>query len=199
MSAQPHRTVGILAFPDMEVLDYAGPYEVFNVVGELVGGFSVESLALTDGPVAARGGFTVVPDRVLPGGPVPDVVVIPGGGGSRALVDQDMLLDWLRSAAAEAEVVASVCTGSLVLAAAGLLADRPATTHHDAFGELAAISPSTQVVTDRRFVHAGENIWTSGGISAGIDLALHLVERLGGDEARAVVATEMEWGWHPDS
>lgn len=191
------RTVAILAFDDMEVLDYAGPYEVFNVAGELGDGqpFSVFSVGLTGAPVVGRGGFTVLPAYALADAPIPDLVVVPGGAGSRALMKEEALLAWLRDRAAEVEVLMSVCTGALVLGAAGLLERRAATTHHDAYDELAAVSPTTKVVRGQRFVRSSENILTSGGVSAGVDLALHVVQLLAGQETKDRAVTEMEWMW----
>lgn len=193
----PTRTVLILAFPDMEVLDYAGPYEVFNVAGELSEptAFRVHSVAVAPGPVVGRGGFTVLPDHTIDDHPPPDLVIIPGGAGSRRLLADDRLLDWVQAQAGRVEHLAAVCTGALVLAAAGLLDGLEATTHHEAFGELARLSASTRIVRDARFVRSGPALWTSGGISAGIDLALELVDLCAGPATRAAVETEMEWGW----
>jgi transcriptional regulator GlxA family with amidase domain len=195
--AVSHRTVAILAFDDMEVLDFAGPYEVFNVAGELGDGdpFSVFSVGVGDGPVTGRGGFTVLPTYSLADAPIPDLVVVPGGAGSRALMKDEQVLSWVRERAAEAELLMSVCTGALVLGAAGLLARRAATTHHDAYDELAAVSPTTKVIRGQRFVRSSENILTSGGVSAGVDLALHVVQLLAGQETRDRAVAEMEWMW----
>lgn len=191
------RTVAILAFDDMEVLDYAGPYEVFNVAGELGEGrpFSVFSVGLTGAPVTGRGGFTVLPTYSLADAPIPDLVVVPGGAGARALMTEEPLLEWLRERAAEVEVLMSVCTGALVLGAAGLLERRSATTHHDAYDELAAVSPTTRVVRGQRFVRASDTILTSAGVSAGVDLALHVVQLLAGQQTRDRAVVEMEWMW----
>jgi transcriptional regulator GlxA family with amidase domain len=199
LSATPEsaRTVAILAFDDMEVLDFAGPYEVFNVAGELGDGapFSVFSVGLTDRPAVGRGGFTVLPTYTLEDAPLPDVVVVPGGAGTRPLLGDERLLGWLRERAAEVELLLSVCTGALVLGAAGLLERRRATTHHGAFDELAAVSPTTQVVRGQRFVRSAETILTSAGVSAGVDLSLHAVQLLAGPETRDRVVAEMEWMW----
>ena len=197
MVPMSQRAVAILAFDDMEVLDFAGPYEVFNVAGELGAGhpFSVFSVGLTGGPVVGRGGFTVLPTYALADAPVPDLVVVPGGVGVRALARDDRVLDWVRERAAEVELLMSVCTGALVLGAAGLLAGRPATTHHDNYDDLAAISPTTKVVRGQRFVRASETILTSAGVSAGVDLALHVVQLLAGQETRDRAVAEMEWMW----
>jgi len=191
------RTVAILAFDDMEVLDFAGPYEVFNVAGELGEGapFSVFSVGLTGAPAVGRGGFTVLPAYSLDDAPPPDLLVVPGGAGTRPLVRDERLLAWLRERAAEVELMLSVCTGALVLGAAGLLDGRPATTHHDAYDELAAVSPTTTVVRGQRFVRSSETILTSAGVSAGVDLALHVVQLLTGQETRDRTVTEMEWMW----
>ena len=191
------RTVAILAFDDMEVLDFAGPYEVFNVAGELGEGspFSVFSVGLTGAPVVGRGGFTVLPTHPLADAPPPDVLVVPGGAGTRPLLHDERLLAWLRDRAAEVELLLSVCTGALLLAQAGLLERRRATTHHDAFDELAAISPTTHVVRGQRFVRSAETILTSAGVSAGVDLSLHAVQLLAGPETRDRTAAEMEWMW----
>ena len=191
------RTVAILAFDDMEVLDFAGPYEVFNVAGELGEGspFSVHSVGVTGDPVSGRGGFTVLPTYALADAPIPDLVVVPGGFGSRALMKDDRVLDWVRERAAEVELLLSVCTGALVLGAAGLLAGRPATTHHDCYDDLAAISPTTNVIRGQRFVRSSENILTSAGVSAGVDLSLHVVQLLAGQETRDRTVAEMEWMW----
>jgi transcriptional regulator GlxA family with amidase domain len=191
------RTVAILAFDDMEVLDFAGPYEAFNVAGELGDGdpFSVFSVGVGDGPVTGRGGFTVLPTYSLGSAPIPDLVVVPGGSGSRALMKDEQVLTWVRERAAEVELLLSVCTGALVLGAAGLLAGRPATTHHDAYDELAAVSPTTTVVRGQRFVRSSETILTSAGVSAGVDLALHVIQLLAGHETRDRTVAEMEWMW----
>lgn len=191
------RTVAILAFDEMEVLDFAGPYEVFNVAGELGEGnpFSVFSVGITGEPVVGRGGFTVLPTYALADAPIPDLVVVPGGFGSRALAKDDRVLDWVRDRAAEVELLLSVCTGALVLGAAGLLAGRSATTHHDNYDDLAAISPTTNVVRGQRFVRSSDNILTSAGVSAGVDLSLHVVQLLAGQETRDRTVAEMEWMW----
>jgi transcriptional regulator GlxA family with amidase domain len=194
---QPCRTVGILVFEAMEVLDYSGPYEVFNVANETSSKttFDVHAIGVAAGPVTGRGGFTVLPPTNIAECSVPDVLIVPGGAGTRPFLREPKVVDWVRSAAADAELVLSVCTGALVLAAAGLLENSPATTHHQAFDELAAISPSTDIVRDRRFVQSSSQVWTSGGISAGIDLSLHLVGLLAGTDIRTAVIAEMEWGW----
>ncbi|MCR6031511.1 DJ-1/PfpI family protein [Nocardioides sp. zg-579] len=191
------RTVAILAFDDMEVLDFAGPYEVFNVAGELGEGrpFEVVTVGLTGEPAVGRGGFTVLPDHRLDDCPPVDVLVVPGGAGTRRLLDDEHLATFLRERYDAVELLMSVCTGSMLLARAGLLAGRPATTHHTTFEELAAIDPSVVVERGSRFVRSGERLWTSAGVSAGIDLALTVVEELAGPATRAAAAAEMEWMW----
>nr|WP_278249527.1 DJ-1/PfpI family protein [Nocardioides sp. IC4_145] len=186
-----------MAFDDMEVLDFAGPYEVFNVAGELGEGrpFEVVTVGLTGEPAVGRGGFTVLPDHRLADCPPVDVLVVPGGAGTRALVDHEELATFLRERYDAVELLMSVCTGSMLLARAGLLAGLPATTHHTAYDELAALDPSVVVERGPRFVHSAERLWTSAGVSAGVDLALEVVERLAGPAAREVTVAEMEWLW----
>ncbi len=191
------RSVAILAFDDMEVLDFAGPYEVFNVAGELGEDhpFSVFSVGVTGAPAVGRGGFTVQPTYALDDAPPCDVLVVPGGAGTRALLEDERLLAWLRERAAEVELLLSVCTGALLLGAAGLLEGRSATTHHDAFDELAALSPTTQVMRGQRFVRSDERTVTSAGVSAGVDASLYVVQELAGAQTRELAVSEMEWMW----
>lgn len=191
------RTVAILAFDDMEVLDFAGPYEVFNVAGELGVGapFEVFSVGITHAPAVGRGGFAVLPTYSLDEAPPSDLLVVPGGAGTRPLLDDERLLAWLRERAGEVELLVSVCTGALLLGAAGLLEGSPATTHHDAFDELATLSPSTEVVRGQRFVRSTDTILTSAGVSAGVDCALHAVGLLTDQDTVDVTVAEMEWGW----
>jgi transcriptional regulator GlxA family with amidase domain len=189
-------SVQILAFDGMEVLDYAGPYEVFNVAGEVTdpSAFAVASVGVTPHPVG-RGRFAIVPDFTLDDAPRADILVIPGGRGSRALQRDERVLAWLRERSADASLLLTVCTGALVAGSAGLLAGLEATTHHSAFDELQAASPTTTVVRGRRFVRSSDRIRTSAGVSAGTDLALAVVAELAGAEAHAAVVDEMEWMW----
>jgi transcriptional regulator GlxA family with amidase domain len=191
------RTVAILAFDDMEVLDFAGPCEVFNVAGELGEGspFSVFSVGITSAPAVGRGGFTVTPTYSLDDAPPPDVLVIPGGAGTRPLLKDERLLAWLRERAAEVEVLLSVCTGALLLGAAGLLERQSATTHHDAFDELAELSPTTTVVRGQRFVRSSDRVVTSAGVSAGVDASLYVVQSLTDQQTHDRTVAEMEWMW----
>jgi transcriptional regulator GlxA family with amidase domain len=192
------RTVQILAFDGMEVLDYAGPYEVFNVAGELSAprAFEVSSVGVTARPVG-RGGFAVVPDFTLEDAPAADILIIPGGRGTRSLMHDERVLAGVRERATDAALLLTVCTGALIAGSAGLLAGLEATTHHGAFDELAAASPTTTIVRGRRFVRSSDRIRTSAGVSAGTDLALAIVEELAGAELRAAAEAEMEWMW-PD-
>jgi transcriptional regulator GlxA family with amidase domain len=187
MSTGNGMCVGILVFDDAEELDVAGPFEVLaawaqhSPVRPRVSTFSWDGAG-----VRLEKGLRLVPDRSADDvGPL-HVLVHPGGWGTRALIADHGHLEWLRAVRAQTPVIASVCTGSLVLAAAGLLAGRPATTHRDHYDELAEIDPSVVLDTEARFVDDGDVV-TSAGVTAGIDMALHLVDRLDGrDVARAV-------------
>jgi transcriptional regulator GlxA family with amidase domain len=191
------RNVAILVFDDIEVLDFAGPYEVFNVARELISPepFYVYTVAVVDRIVQGRGNFAVQPHYTIDNCPQPDLLLIPGGNGTRPLLKHDKLIAWIKEQAMRVEILMSVCTGALVLAKAGVLENLTATTHHTAFKELSSICPTTTLLADQRFVDHGHLI-TSGGVSAGIDMSLYLVERLLGAEAKAKVVEEMEYQWH---
>ncbi|MEO5957739.1 MAG: DJ-1/PfpI family protein [Opitutaceae bacterium] len=188
------RNVAILIFDEVEVLDFAGPFEVFGVADALHGNdrFNVFTFAESPGTVRARNGLKVVPTFTLENCPAPHVLVVPGGFGTRALLQKPALLEWLRTKSRTTEITMSVCTGSLLLAKAGLLHGLRATTHHGSFELLRSLAPQTEVLEDARFVDNG-HILTAAGISAGIDCSLHVVERLLGAEAATATARHMEY------
>ncbi len=195
------RNVAILLFEDVEVLDFAGPFEIFSVTGARDEGgppFNVYTIAETAGPLHAANHLIVTPNFTLADCPKPDVLVIPGGRGSRREMHNQALLDWLREIDRETELTTSVCTGALILATAGLLADRSATTHFASYDLLQELTPTTQVVRDVRYVDEGR-IVTSAGIQAGMDMSLHLVARLAGLEAARNTARMIEYRWEPDA
>src|SRR5215210_5381600 len=148
------RTLAILIFDDVEVLDFGGPFEVFSVANRFADpqAFHVVTVAESAGPVRARGGLSVNPDRTLADCPPPDILLVPGGQGTRREMHNPAVVAWVRAAAAGAELVLSVCTGALVLARAGLLDGLEATTHHGALDLLREAAPRSAVRGDRRFV-----------------------------------------------
>lgn len=188
------RNVAIFIFDDVEVLDFTGPLEVFAVADGLQGGetFNVFTVAESPGTVRARHGLKVVPNYTLENCAPPDVLVIPGGIGTRPLLGKPALLEWLRNKTKRAEIVMSVCTGALVLAKAGLLEQLRVTTHHNALDLLRELAPQATVDPSVRF-HDNGKILTSAGISAGIDCSLHVVERLLGPAAADAAAAHMEY------
>lgn len=192
------RNVAILIFDDVELLDFCGPCEVFSVAANHASPppFQVYTVAATTDPVAARNGLRVVPDFALRDCPPPDLLVVPGGQGTRPLLQDEALLEWIRGQDARCELTLSVCTGSLLLARAGLLKGLRATTHWGSLDLLAALAPDTQVLADTRYVDNGRVI-TSAGISAGIDASLHVVERLLGAEHASLTARHMEYDYWP--
>ena len=173
------RTIGIVLFDDVEELDAVGPWEVFAwwVRAHPEDGYAVTTLAPDGGTVTCAKGLQVVAHHAFTDAPELAVLLHPGGQGTRPLMVDEAHLDWVRTQRAAVPLLTSVCTGSLVYAAAGLLRDRPATTHWAALDLLAETDPTIDVRADDRFVDDGD-IVTSAGVSAGIDLALHLVARL---------------------
>ena len=191
------RNVAILVFDDVEVLDFAGPFEVIAVTDELHqhGLLHTFTVAEAPGTVRAVNGLKLTPDYLLEAAPAPAVLVVPGGAGTRALLQRPSLLEWLRGRAARAEMVMSVCTGALVLARAGLLDGLRVTTHHECLDELRALEPGATIDPGRRF-HDNGRILTAAGITAGIDCALHVVGRLFGAGAADRTMRYMEYGRH---
>jgi transcriptional regulator GlxA family with amidase domain len=188
------RNVAILLFNDVEVLDFAGPFEVFAVTDEVRGynTFNVFTVAASPGSIRARNGLHVVPDHDFASCPPPALLVVPGGFGTRALVGQPDVVAWVKAQSARAELTMSVCTGAIVLGHAGILDGLRATTHHECFDLLRAHAPRTTVVETERFVDNGR-ILTAAGISAGIDCSLHVVARLLGPAAAETTAHYMEY------
>jgi transcriptional regulator GlxA family with amidase domain len=192
--------IGILIFDDVEVLDFCGPFEVFSVAAKITQEAGQEP-ALTvftlaeraDGqPIRCVGGLLVQPHYSLDNHPPIDLLVVPGGWGTRREVENTRLIDWIRVQAAQAQLTASVCTGAFLLGRAGLLERRQVTTHWASIERLRASLPGAVVLENTRYVDEGA-IVTSAGISAGIDMALHLVARLHGDDLARQTARRMEY------
>ena len=200
------RTVAILLFDDVEVLDFSGPFEVFAVTDELNDHrlFAVTTVAETTGPIRARNGLRVLPHHDFATAPAADLLVITGGFGTRRLLERPEILAWVRERSRAAEITASVCTGSLVLARAGVLEGCAVTTHHQRHDLLRELAPAATVHEDRRFLVNPATatrgvIATSAGISAGIDLSLHLVALLHGASVAEQTARYMEYSWRDDA
>lgn len=193
------RSVGILVFEDVEVLDFCGPFEVFSVTGRQIAPetFKVFTVGNVPGPVLARNGLSVNPEYTLADAPSIDLLLIPGGQGTRPLLHDAPLIEWIGQRAAAAELVLSVCTGSLLLAKAGLLAGLSATTHHGALGLLREVASEATVRDDVRYVDNGRVI-TSAGVAAGIDMSFHVVDRLLGRDTATAAARYIEYPWQPD-
>ncbi len=198
--AQRSLDVAILIFPEVEVLDFAGPFEVFSVAGRILkrdgrAPFNVSTVAAERVPVFARHGLPVTPTACFADRPAADVLIVPGGIVTQPLNDT-ATLDWIREAARGAGIVASVCTGALILAKLGMLAGRSCTTHWDDIGELRRDHPDLDVRENTPFVDQGAVV-TSAGISAGIGMSLHLVGRILGLDAARKTARQMEYDWEP--
>lgn len=193
MAGEP-RHIGILLFDDVEELDAVGPWEVLaywtNVYPD--DGFTVCCLSQGGRPVTAAKGLGIEAHHSLDSAPRLEVLIHPGGRGTRPQLDDAAHLDWVRAQRASVPLMASVCTGALVYAAAGLLRGRPATTHWASLEHLATIDPTIDVRPGTRFVDDGD-VLTSAGVSAGIDMALHLVGRFAGGERAAAVRHGIEY------
>ena len=195
------RNVGIFVFDDVEVLDFAGPFEVFSRVrlepgvasrrSDASAPFNVFTVAARPGSVTATGNLVIQPAHTFADAPRIDLLIVPGGFGTRPLLEDPSAIEWIRRAAASAEQTMSVCTGSLLLAKAGLLAGRRATTHWGALELLGSIDPSIRVEHSVRAVH--DVIHSSAGVSAGIDMALDVVEQLHGREVADETARYIEY------
>lgn len=195
------RQVGIYIFDDVEVLDFAGPFEVFSTASRVHRRlhpdsrppFGVFTVGFSRSAIRARGGLVVTPEFACGEHPAIDVLLIPGGVVS-AEMQKAALIAWISDAARSAEVTASVCTGSFLLGKAGLLAGKSATTHWEDVADLRSQLPDTRVREGTRWVDEGDVI-TSAGISAGLDMSLHLVARLAGRELAVLTARQMEYEW----
>ncbi len=198
MTSQPVRHIGILLFDDVEELDAVGPWEVLAAWTQQFpeDGWAVSTVAVAGMHVRAAKGLRLSADHTRANAPRLDVVLHPGGVGTRPLLADPEHLDWMRELRTSAPLLTSVCTGSLVYAAAGLLAGRPATTHWGSLDLLASLEPTIRVDAEARFVDDGDVV-TSAGVSAGIDMALHLVARLAGTERAATVRRYIQYDPSP--
>ena len=191
--------IAVALFDGAEELDFAGPWEVLAYWAREVSADPVEvtTVAASLDPITAAKGLRVLPEHTLhSAGPI-DVFLMPGGQGTRRLLAADEPLHVaLRAMADGATLMTSVCTGSLVYAAAGLLRNRPATTYWSAFDELLALDPTIKACPDDRFVDDG-NVITAAGVSAGIDMALHLVLRLAGEDAARATKRGIQYDPQP--
>lgn len=169
-------TIGIVLYPDAEELDWAGPYEVFTMAA-IEQDLKVVTIAQEAGPVRCAKGLRVLADHTFEDAPVLDVVLLPGGQGSRVEMDNPVMLDWLAKAAEPCRFVTSVCTGSILLCRAGLADGCEVTTHWGYISTLRELAPNVTVRENVRYIQDGR-IVTSAGVSAGIDMSLWLVGEL---------------------
>jgi transcriptional regulator GlxA family with amidase domain len=186
------KTAGIILYPDFEELDAVGPFEVFGMFTKLDRDWQVVTIAEKAGPVRAFNGLQLYADYGFDDAPSLDVILLPGGLGSRKEQDNPRMLEFVRQTGKSADYVTSVCTGAMILHRAGFLEGRKATTHWGAIHELRSLGGNTTVVDDARWVEDG-NVITSAGVSAGIDMALYLVSKLKDPNTAKAVQKMMEY------
>lgn len=195
--------VGIYIFDNVEVLDFAGPYEVFTTASRVFHKmtsslenlpFEVFTIGKTKKSIYARAGLKLHPDYSITSHPTPDLLLIPGGVVTRELEDDDVI-SWIKTTSSYTTITASICTGAFLLAQAGLLNDKNVTTHWEDSDELQAMFPALHVKPDARYLDEG-SVVTSGGISAGIDMSLYLVKRLISSELALNTARQMDYDWN---
>ncbi len=197
------RTAGILIFDDVEVLDFCGPFEVFSVARP-VGVHSDDAIlfraitiAEADRMITCRGGLLVQPHYTIENAPPLDILLVPGGQGTRRERHNQRLLDWISQQDHHTELTTSVCTGAFLLAERGLLDQRRATTHWNSIEWMRENYPAITMLADQRVVDEG-HIITSAGVSAGIDMSLHIVARLHGVDTARWTARRMEYDWRAE-
>jgi transcriptional regulator GlxA family with amidase domain len=193
------KRVGIVLFDNIEVLDFCGPFEVFSATRldeerrrEEPSPFEVLLVAEKNAPVVTTGGMKVIPDHTFETCPKLDILVVPGGWGTRKELNNPAMLSWLRARASEVETLTSVCTGSMLLGFAGLLDGHRATTHWRSLDWMRESFPAVRVEDEKHVVEDG-SLLTSAGISAGIDLALKVVARYYGEAIARTTARHMEY------
>ena len=198
------KRVGILIFPQVEVLDFCGPFEVFSVTRldeerrrEEPSPFEVLLVAESTEPVVATGGLRVIPDAPIDACAPLHVLVVPGGRGTRSEIKNQRLLEWIADRGKTVETLTSVCTGAMLLGQAGLLDGRRATTHWRSLPWMRETFPTVTVEEKLHVVEDG-HVLTSAGISAGIDMALRVVARYHGDAIARATARHMEYRYQPD-
>jgi transcriptional regulator GlxA family with amidase domain len=198
------KRVGIVVFDDVEVLDFCGPFEVFSAARldeerrrEEPSPFEVVLVAEKSVPIVASGGLKVIPDHTFHTCAPLDILVVPGGWGTRRELKNPVMLNWLKARAAEVETLTSVCTGAMLLGSAGLLDGLHATTHWKSLDWMRDAFPAATVHYDQHVVE-NDRVLTSAGISAGIDMALKVVARYCGEPAARATARHMEYPY-PDS
>ncbi len=197
--------VGIYIYNEVEVLDFAGPFEVFSTASRvkaridpgLPDPFNVFTIGEEMIPVFARGGLQIVPKYHISNHPKINLLIIPGGIVSEEL-EKKHLISWIKGSSNVADVTASVCTGAFLLAKAGLLQSKAATTHWEDIPDLGSMFPDIEIKRDVRWVDEG-NVVTAAGISAGIDMSLHLVSRVDSKDLAVRTAKQMEYDWMRNS
>jgi transcriptional regulator GlxA family with amidase domain len=198
------KKIAIVLFDEVEVLDFAGPFEVFSITGKRKIGEPYEVFTVAEkATVAARNNLVITPTYTFANCPPTDIFLIPGGGGyhadgtafgSRREMNNPVMLEWIKQRNQNAELTLSVCTGALMLAKANLLDGLEATTHFMAVDALREIAPQTKVSPEKRFVDNGRII-LSAGVSAGIDMAFYVVEKLQGKEVALEAARYMQYDY----
>jgi transcriptional regulator GlxA family with amidase domain len=195
------RNVGIYIFDEIEVLDLGGPFEVFSTASRMKSRlqpgaenpFEVFTIADTMRHVRARGGLILQPNFDIANHPAIDIFIVPGGVVAAEL-KRDAIIEWIAQTAAKSSLTASVCTGAFLLGKAGLLGGKTITTHWEGIDDFRAMFPDIPVQGEKRWVDAG-TVVTSAGISAGLDMSLHLVARLEGEELAVRTARQMDYDW----
>ncbi len=187
-------SVGIFLFNEVEVLDFAGPFEVFSITKvHEEKPFTVYTVSQNGEMITARNGLKVNPDYSIKDLPPVDILIIPGGKGARENeVKNDIIINWIRQQMKEVKLITSVCTGALLLAKAGLLDGLKATTHWASIQTFKKDFPNVEVMENVKFVDEG-HIITSAGISAGINMSFHIVKNLLGVEIAEETAKNMEY------
>lgn len=189
------RSIGVLLFDGFELLDVFGPLEMFGLLGD---DFVIRMVSQDGGPAKSNQGPVSLADDGFGDAARYDLLLVPGGSGSRKAVQDETLIAWLREQSQAADLVTTVCTGSAILARTGLLDGRKATTNKLAFEWVASQGPAVDWQPVARWVEDGK-YFSSSGVSAGMDMALAVIAKLHGEDRAAQVATWAEYDWHRDA